>query len=45
MKDKLKMLQVAQKTHKQIKEQAVSRDMSIKNYIQYLADKDKKEIS
>ena len=38
----MKMLQVDDSTHKQIKAQALGRDMSIKEYIQYLADKDSK---
>ncbi len=38
----MKMLQVNDKTHKQIKSQALENDMSIKEYIQHLADKDKK---
>ncbi len=42
MTEKLKMLQVEKKTHEQIKEQALKADMSIKDYIQHLADKDKK---
>lgn len=37
----MKMLQVEEKTHKQIKAQALKADMSIKAYVQYLADKDK----
>jgi hypothetical protein len=36
----MKMLQVENDTHKQIKEQAVKKGMSIKEYVQYLADKD-----
>lgn len=38
----MKMLQVKKETHQQIKEQAVKKGMSIKQYIQYLADKDKR---
>ncbi len=41
-KAKSKTLQVDDKTHKQIKAQALENDMSIKEYIQHLADKDKK---
>lgn len=36
----MKMLQVDNKTHEQIKIQALLRGMSIKEYVQYLADKD-----
>ena len=38
----MKMLQVDDKTHKQIKAQALAKDMTIKEYIQYLADKETK---
>lgn len=38
----MKMLQVEDETHKQIKAQALKADMSIKEYVQYLADKDKR---
>lgn len=42
MKDKkLKMLQVWEDTHEQIKEQAKNKGMSIRAYIQMLADKDR----
>ena len=37
----MKILQVEDKTHFQIKAQASAKGMSIKDYIQYLADKDK----
>ena len=37
----LKFLQVFESTHTQIKDQAKDNDMSIREYIQYLADKDK----
>ena len=37
----MKMLQVDDKTHEQIKMQALKAGMSIKEYVQYLADKDK----
>ena len=37
----MKMLQVEDDTHKQIKLQALKSTMSIKEYVQYLADKDK----
>ncbi len=38
----MKMLQVEDETHKQIKIQALAKGMSIKEYIQYLADKELK---
>lgn len=41
VEEKLKMLNVGEETHKQIKTQAAKAGMSIKDYIQYLADKDK----
>ena len=37
----MKMLQVKDSTHKQIKTQALNKNMTIIEYIQYLADKDK----
>jgi len=37
----MKMLQVEDNTHEQIKSQALENKMSIKEYVQYLADKDK----
>jgi len=37
----MKMLQVEDETHKQIKKQALDKNMSIREYVQYLADKDK----
>ena len=37
----MKMLQVESDTHNQIKIQALKAGMSIKDYVQYLADKDK----
>ena len=40
---KLKMLQVEADTHKQIKKQAKQKKLSIKAYIQKLADEDKKD--
>jgi len=39
---KFKMLQVEDDTHKQIKKQALDKNMSIREYIKYLANKDKK---
>jgi len=39
--EELKFLQVFVSTHIQIKEQAKDNKMSIREYIQYLADKDK----
>jgi len=37
----MKMLQVEEETHIQIKLQALKAGMSIKEYVQFLADKDK----
>jgi len=37
----MKMLQVEDSTHDQVKLQALKNKMSIKEYVQYLADKDK----
>ena len=38
---KEKVLLVDENTHKQVKQQALANDMTIKEYVQYLADKDK----
>lgn len=37
---KLKMIQVEAKTHTQAKKQADKKDMSLKEYVQYLLDSD-----
>lgn len=39
--EKSKIIQVSSDTHKQVKLQAVQKSISIREYIQYLADKDK----
>ena len=36
------ILKVSEETHRQIKTQASAKGMTIKEYVQYLADKDKK---
>ena len=36
----MKMLKVSKETHKLIKTQAVSRGMTIQEYVKYLAEKD-----
>ena len=38
----MKMLMVADATHKQVKTQAAAKGMSIVEYVQYLADKESK---
>ena len=38
----MKIIKVEDSTHKQIKKQALENDMSIKDYMQYMADKVKK---
>jgi hypothetical protein len=38
---KLKMIQVYESTHKQVKEQSVKAGMAMSRYVQYLADKEK----
>ncbi len=39
---KVKHLEVCENTHRKIKTQALIRDMTIKEYVDYLADQDKK---
>ena len=41
---KMKHLEVTPNTHKKIKSQALIRDMSIKEYVDFLADQDKKQL-
>ena len=38
----MKIIKVEDSTHKQIKKQALEKDMSNKDYMQYMADKVKK---
>lgn len=40
MKEKLKMIQLNETTHKKIKLNAVKKDMSIKEYVEYLLSLD-----
>ena len=41
-KEKLKMIQVSDATHGQAKEQSKKRKMTLKGYVEYLLDNDKK---
>ncbi len=40
VKKKEKMLSVEEDLHKQIKKQAIMKDMTIRDYLRYLANKD-----
>jgi len=42
---KMKHLEVCQETHKKVKVQALLRDMTIKEYVDFLADQDKKKLN